>query len=330
MSKSLDEQILDTYQALKTRDKIEKRLHHLEESLQQLEERIQWLDNDLLNASKQLEQKHKKSDSPMSQLFHYLFQAGEKYDDQLEQDNHQYYLKVMELKDMQKQRDLLLFEKKVLEEKKENIKNVDQELKKMLHQKEYDISEWQPGDQFRDDLIDEQENIFFQRLLIKEMEEVMQEAYLCRNTLNEFIRDMALVTKAYHFTQKGQWKPSFQEKKAFEKRLKADFDFIGQHLRELNIQLKDISVSLKLDYQDEYRYFEDFTKIFYNILLTSYSARYSFEKLNEHLNNIRNDVVKIMDDMAKGIERSERSIKRSERKKELIIILGVKKSKKNN
>jgi hypothetical protein len=330
MSESLDQKILAAHQELKTRDKIDRHLEHLNDSFLQLEKRIQMLEKGLLEAGKQLERRQKMADSPMYQLFQFLFQPELETESEIEQENHQYYLKVMELKDMRKQQDLLLFEKKVLLEKKVKLQSLDQELKKMLRKKEYDFSEWSKEDQYRDDLAEEQENIFFQRMLIQEMEEVIQAASLCRDKLNDLIRDITQVHDTDIFEMYGQGRYSSQDKIKFGRRLRAGCDFIGKHLRELNIQLKDISVALQIDYQDRYQYFETFTERFYDILLSSVNGQFSLRELSLHLIHIRNDVIKIIDKMIKDIERSERSIKRSERKKELLILLEIKNRKKKS
>ncbi len=329
MSKSLDEKILEAYQELKKQGKINRHLEHINVSLQKLEGRINWLDEDLIKAGRELVRRQDAADSRMYQLFQYLFQPEEETESKIEQENHQYYLKVMELKEMKKQRDLLLFEKKVLQEKKENLKLLDLQLKKMLEKKEFDFSEWSKNDEYRSALSAEQEHIFFHRLLIKEMEEVLQEARLCRDTLNDLIEDLEKV-QGLDFSKKfrqGQF--SSGEKIALGRRLQKGSDFLGKHLRELNIQLKDISVSLEIDYQDEFQYFEDFTEKFFHILLTSNTTQLSLEKLSLQLHQIRNDVLKIMDNMLKDIGLSERSIKRSERKKELLILLEIKHRKNN-
>lgn len=324
MSKSLDEKILQAHQELKTRDKIHRRLTHIDASLEQLGERIEWLDKDLLKAGLELERRLKIADSPMHQLFQFLFQPGQESESEIEQENHRYYLKVMELKDMQKQSDLLLFEKKVLEEKLENLKNLDLELKKMLRKKEYDFFLRSKEDKYRDYLAKEQEHIFFQRMLIKEMEEAMQAAYSCRNTLNEVIKDLAQVHDTEQFLQSDRGRYLSQGKKAFANQLKLNCDLLGRQLRDLNIQLKDISISLQIDYQNEYQYFERFTEQFYDILLSSSAAQLRLKKLSLFLHRILDDVSKIFEQMVKDIELSERSIKRSERKKELLILLEIK------
>jgi hypothetical protein len=327
MSESLDEKILAAYQELKTRDKIDRHLEHLNESFLQLEKRIQILEQNLLEVGKQLERRQKKSDSPVYQLFQSLFQPEQEMESAIEQENHQYYLKVMELKDMRKQQDLLLFEKKVLLEKKVKLSSLDQELKTMLRKKEYDFSNWSREDKYRDDLAKEQEHIIFQRLLIKEMDEAMQAAYSCRNTLNDVIKDLAEVQDTEQFIMSGQGRYLSQGKKVFANRLKLSCDLLGRQLRDLNIQLKDISLSLQIDYQEEYQYFERFTEQFYEILLSSSGAQLRLKKLSSFLHRLRDDMSKIFDQMVKDIERSKRSIKRSERKKELLILLDIKNRK---
>ena len=89
MSESLDQKILDAYQELKTLDKIDRHLIHLNASLQQTEERIKWLDEDLLKAGLELERRQKLEDSSMHQWFQFIFQKEETSEDEIEQENHQ-------------------------------------------------------------------------------------------------------------------------------------------------------------------------------------------------------------------------------------------------
>jgi hypothetical protein len=194
----------------------------------------------------------------------------------------------------------------------------------MFHKKEYDFSEWHPNDLFRTDLLKEQENIFFQRMLIKEMEEASHAASVCQTTLKNLIKDIEQISLEEKISTNIQGHSLSKDEIKIALQLKQACDFLGKHLRDLNIQLKDISISLQVDYQSKYQYFERFTEDIYLILASFSHNQKRLKRLLRHLNHIQKNVTKILEKMIKDIEFSKRSIKRSERKKELLILLAIK------
>ncbi len=330
MSESLDDKILQAYNDIKQKEKISKHLIHLNISIQKLKERIDWLDGDLRKAGTKLDRWQKIADSSVYQFLHFLLQNREEVEDLIERENHQYYLKILELNDLKQQLELLLFEKKVLEEKNDKLQHIDYQLKKLLKEKEKNYTEDLKNDQYKKDLAEEQQNIFFQRALIEEMEDALQLGNLCKKTLNEIISDIKKVYDVDKLNMYGIDQYSKEEKKKFIEKLTAACNFVGRHLQQFNIELKDISVSLQIDYQKDFRHFELFTKRFYGIFYSSSSANDSLGKLSKHLNHLRNEVIKWVDKLMADIERAERSIKRSERKKELIILLDIKRTERKD
>lgn len=323
MSNSLDLQILDLHHKIKRRTKILQRLRQLRPEIKALQTRIELLDKSLIKAGLQIERWQKKLDSNLYQFFFSLFQDKEELEDLMEEENHQYYLKIMKLKDMQQQLELLLFEKKVLEEKTEEFQHLEYHLKKLMNKREKLVSQKTPQRDIKKELGEEQENIFFQRMLIKEMEEALRVGTLCKKHLDELLRDLGKVHDQDRFEMSGQGRYSSQDKKKFGKRLKDSCHLTGQELRQFNIQLKDISQSLQLDYEEQYEYFERFTENIYDILISSSSGRSNLKKVLLHLNHLRNDVIKLTDRLLKDIEKAEESIKKSELKKEYLILLDI-------
>ncbi len=324
MSDPLDQEIWNTYQDMKRRDKVLERLSELDEINHSLQSRIDALEKALDSSAAELNRFEKAVESTLYRWFAF-FRLGKKaLHEKIRQQQGEYDYQLEQLRSLKKKMAPLEQEKKYLTEKSQSLRNIEHQLKSLIRKKAAQTNEATVESPFAAELAEEQRNLLSQQVQIEKLDEVLQISHNGKNRMDQMLKEMALLKEQERHEQFLHLHLTEKEKAAFTQKLKTHSEAAGRSFSMLIPKLNALSIPTPADHQRALQIFESQYDRLLRLLADSHPVSYLLDQMTTHLNHTRNQLLQTIDQLMRKIGNAEESIKKSEEKKALLILLDIK------